>query len=51
MEQGKIMEAEVPTVLVGTTPSGLTVPPPSQPPKVFYMPDALPAAQPTVTKH
>jgi len=42
MEQGKIMEAEVPTVRVGTTPPGLTVPPPPQPlPKVFYRPDAL----------
>jgi len=46
MEQGKIMEAEVPTVLVGATPTGLTVPPP-QPPKVFYRPDA----QPTASKH
>jgi len=27
MEQGKIMEAEVPTVQVGTTPTGLTAPP------------------------
>jgi len=31
MEQGKIMEAEVPTVQVGATPTGLTVPP--QPPR------------------
>jgi len=51
MEQRKIMEAEVPTVWVGTTPTGLTVPPPSQPPKVFYRPDALPAAQPAASKH
>jgi len=48
MEQGKIMEAEVPTVQVGATPTGLTAPPP---PKVFYRPDALPAAQPTASKH
>jgi len=27
MEQGKIMEAEVPTVRVGATPTGLTTPP------------------------
>jgi len=47
MQQGKIMEAEVPTVQVGATPTGLTVPPP---PKVFYRPDALPAAQPTASK-
>jgi len=51
MEQGKIMEAEVPTVRVGASPTGLTAPPPTQPPKVFYRPDALPAAQPTVSKH
>jgi len=46
MEQGKIMEAEVPTVWVCATPTGLTVPPPSQvtTPKVFYRPDALPTA-------
>jgi len=30
MEQGKIMEAEVPTVRVGTTPTGLTPPPSPQ---------------------
>jgi len=47
MEQGKIIEAEVPTVRVGATPTGLMVPPP----KVFYRPDALPAAQPTASKH
>jgi len=46
MEQGKIMEAEVPTVRVGATPTGLTAPLPPQPPKVLYRPDALPAAQP-----
>jgi len=51
MEQGKIMEAEVPTVRVGATTTGLMAPPPSQPPKVFYRPDALPAAQPTAPKH
>jgi len=33
MEQGKIMEAEVPTVRVGATPTGLTAPP--QPPRFF----------------
>jgi len=51
MEQGKIMEAEVPTVRVGATTTGLTAPPPSQPPKLFYRPDALPDAQPTASKH
>jgi len=48
MEQGKIMEAEVPTFQVGATPTRLTVPPPPQPPQGFYRPDALPAAQPSV---
>jgi len=51
MEQEKIIEAEVPTVWVGATPTGPTAPPPTQPPKVFYRPDALPAAQPTASKH
>jgi len=51
MEQGKIMEAEAPTVRVGATATGLTAPPPPQPPKVFYRPVALPAAQPTASKH
>jgi len=43
MEQGKIMEAEVPTVRVGANPTGLMMPPPPQPPKVFYRPDILPS--------
>jgi len=44
MEQGKIMEAKVPTVRVGATPTGLTTPPP-------HRLDAIPAAQPTASKH
>jgi len=36
MEQGKIMEAEVPTVRVGTTPTGLMAPPPPQPSTGFF---------------
>jgi len=52
MEQGRIMEAEAPTVRVGTTPTRLMAPlSPQPPPKVFYRSDALPAAQPTVSKH
>jgi len=51
MEQGKIMEAEVPTVRVGATPTGLMALPPHNPPKVFYRLDALPATQPTASKH
>jgi len=50
MEQGKIMDAEVPTVPVGATSTGLTALPPPQSPKVFYRLDALPAAQPTASK-
>jgi len=34
MEQGKIMEAEAPTVRVGATPTGLTAPP-HNPPRFF----------------
>jgi len=51
MEQGKIMEVEVPTVQVGATPTGLTTPHPHNPPRFFYRFDALPAAQPTASKH
>jgi len=35
MEQGKIMDAEVPTVQVGATPTGLMVPYPYNPPRFF----------------
>jgi len=51
MEQGRIMETQAPTVWVGATPTGLTAPHPHNPSKVFYRPDALPAAQPTASKH
>jgi len=51
MEQGKIMEAEVPTVRVGATQTKLTAPPAPHPHKVFYTPDALPAAKPTASEH
>jgi len=45
MKQGKIMEAEVPTVRVGTTTTGLTAPP--QPPRFFtgWMPFLPPNQQ------
>jgi len=47
MEQGKIMKAEVPTVWVGATPTGLTASPPPQLPKVFtgWMPFLPPNQQ------
>jgi len=46
MEQGKIMEAEVPTVRVGTTPTGLTAPPPPQHLKVLLQ-AGYPSCRPT----
>jgi len=42
MVQGKITEADTPTIQLGTTPSGLISCPPPQPSPIF-MPDALPA--------
>jgi len=36
MEQGKIMEAAVPIVWVGATPTGLTAPQPAQHPLRFF---------------
>jgi len=47
MEQGKIMEEEAPRVLVGATPTGLTAPPPPQPPSLFtgQMPSLPPNKQ------
>jgi len=42
MVQGKITEADTPTIQLGDTPSGLiSGPPPSSP---IFTPDALPAA-------
>jgi len=46
MEQGKIMEAEVPTVHVGATPTGPMAPPPPQPPQGF-LPAGCPSCRPT----
>ena len=48
--KGRLTEADTPTVRMGATPSGLTSAHLHHPP-VFYRPDALPATQPTVTKH
>jgi len=42
MVQGKITEADIPTIRLGATPSGLiSNPPPSHP---ILMPDAIPEA-------
>jgi len=48
--KGRFTEADTLTIRLGTTPSGLTNAHLHHPP-FFYSPDALPAAQPTVSKH
>ena len=48
--KGRSTEAETSTIWLGATPSGLTSAHLHHPP-IFYRPDALPAAQPTVSKH
>jgi len=53
--KGRLTEADTLTIWLGATPSGLSayqcqcLPPLS--PHIFYRPDALPATQPTVSKH
>jgi len=49
--KGRLTEADTPTIRLGATPSGLTSAHLHHPPIFFYRPDALPAAQPTVSKH
>jgi len=48
--KARLTEADTPTIQLGATPSGLTSAHLHHPP-IFYRPDALPAAQPTVSKH
>jgi len=48
--KGRLTEADTQTIQLGATPSGLTSAHPHHPP-IFYRPDALPATQPTVSKH
>ena len=48
--KGRLTEADTPTIRLGATPSRLTTAHLQHPP-IFYRPDALPAAQPTVSKH
>jgi len=50
--KGRLTEADTPTIRLGATatPSGLTSTHLNNPP-IFYRPDALPTAQPTVSKH
>ena len=47
--KGSLTEADTPTIRLGATPSGLTSVHLHHP--HFYRPDALPTAQPTVSKH
>jgi len=47
--KGRLTEADTLTIRLGVTPSGLTNAHIHHPP-IFYRPDALPAAQPTVSK-
>jgi len=47
--EGRLTEADTLTSQLGATPSGLTSAHLHHP--IFYRPDALPAAQPTVSKH
>ena len=49
--KGRFTEADTLTIRLGATPSGLTSAHIHHPPVFFCMPDALPAAQPTVSKH
>jgi len=48
--KGRLTEADTPTIRLGATPSRLTSAHLYHP-LFFYRPDALPAAQPTVSKH
>jgi len=45
--KGRLTEADTPTIQLGATPSGLTSAHLHYPP-IFYRPDALPVAQPTL---
>jgi len=48
--KGRSTEADTPTIRLGATPCGLSSAHLYHPP-FFYRPNALPAAQPTVSKH
>ena len=47
--KGILTEADTQTIRLGATPSGLSSAHRNHP--IFYRPDALPASQPTVSKH
>jgi len=48
--KGRLTEADTQTIRLGATPSGLSSAHLHHPP-IFYRPDALPATQPTASKH
>jgi len=49
--KGRLTETDTPTIRLDATPSGLTSAYIHHPPIFFTGPDALPAAQPTASKH
>jgi len=49
--KGRLTEADTPTIWMGATPSGLVTSAHLHHPPYFYRLDALPAAQPTASKH
>jgi len=49
--KGRLTEADILTIRLGATPSGLTSAYLHHSPPFFYRLDALPAAQPTASKH
>jgi len=48
--KGRLTEADTPIIRLGATPSGQSSAHLHHPP-ISYRPDAIPAAQPTVSKH
>ena len=49
--KGRLTEADTPTIRLAATPSGLVTSAHLHHPHIFYRPDALPATQPTASKH
>jgi len=49
--KGRLTEADTLTIWLGATPSRLTSANLHHPPIFFYGPDAIPATQPTASKH
>jgi len=49
--KGRLTEADTPNIWMGATPSRLVTSAHLHQPHILYRPDALPAAQPTASKH